>query len=134
MPDGTVQFISLLASEAGKQEFLRIAAENRMNISPVLLNQKNVHPGDVVSVSAQPVVSESTAYRFLANQFCAGCSVTKVISKAKGGFIFMENGSGAIEAIDFFWVPQLQRWGLSVIPSTELASEFTSTTGRPIYY
>jgi hypothetical protein len=134
MPDGSAKMVGLIVSADGRQEFLRIARQNMMNVAPVVLSEKNIEPGQRIMTSEQPTISESTAYRFLANQFCDNCSTPKVLDKSKGARMFTRKDSGEIEMVCAFWSTESQRWDIVFVPSSELAASYVQKFAMPVYY
>ena len=117
MPDGSIQQVLLSTTETGKEEFVRIATENIMNISPVLLKKKWMSPGQSLLFMELPTVSESNAYRFLANELCDSCSAVKSISRTTGGLMMVRGRDDSIALLIVEWIPSLKKWSLTFVPN-----------------
>ena len=125
MPDGSLQQIILHTNDTGKKEFLRIASENIMNIKSISLRKKQVAPHSQMLMQL-PIVSESDAYRFLANQFCENCSTVKSMSKTTGGSMVVQSPNGSIALIVMTWLPQSKKWYLMFLPNADPFADFTA--------
>lgn len=127
MPDGSTQYIWINATKAVKNEFLSIVSRNSTNTKSITLSQKTFTKND-----EKPFLSESTTYRFLANQLCKKCTnVEKVIDKEAGCFLFLKNTSGRY-VIDIIYNSQYSTWYLTIVDIDKTKFQFTKE--KTVFY
>ncbi|MEO5646156.1 MAG: hypothetical protein ABIO57_03625 [Candidatus Paceibacterota bacterium] len=114
MPDGTFQKIILDADENAKQEFVHVALANTNNTAPITLQQRMYYIGQTVNTDDLSSISESDAYRFLANQLCESCSVQRVVSKNVVTFMCTHDSSGRLMLIQTYWDQPTAKWIVNV--------------------
>jgi hypothetical protein len=113
MPDGTLQKVYLIASDRGKEEFLRVVQENVMQTKPVTLKSTSIT--GVHNLDKLPSVSENTAYRFLANELCESCGTSSTIHKTQSTIIVIDRPSGELKNIlQIYWIPEFHSWAIRV--------------------
>jgi hypothetical protein len=113
MPDESIQGIILYADENGKEEFLRVVKDNTLNINPIQLEEKTFSAGQRINSGSQPFITESEAYRFLANALCEKCH-RETLDKKMVTLIFTKSNFGSKNLIQAYWLEKVQKWCINI--------------------
>jgi hypothetical protein len=134
MPNLARQDFKIYGITEGISLFKQIVGENLFNVSQINLNEKPIHAGELIKVTSQTFITESDAYRCLANELCESCSNLKSITKKDGAILFVRANSGQLCIVDVYWLDDIKEWCIHIVPNINSGFSYTSKKDRTNFY